>query len=197
MKNILFAISGPSGVGKGTLVKMLLEGDENLVSSVSCTTRAPRAGETDGEDYFFIDRETFEKKIAAGGFLEYDEHFGNYYGTPLSFVEETLQKKSVILEIDVKGAMSAKAKKPDTVTIFIAPPSAEELKKRLRGRHSESEEQIAERVARAEYEESFAPQLYGDQRRPQRSLHPIAVYHRIRTGKRINRIKYRRKAEKE
>ncbi len=158
MKNILFAISGPSGVGKGTLVKMLLEGDENLVSSVSCTTRAPRAGETDGEDYFFIDRETFEKKIAAGGFLEYDEHFGNYYGTPLSFVEETLQKKSVILEIDVKGAMSAKAKKPDTVTIFIAPPSAEELKKRLRGRHSESEEQIAERVARAEYEESFAPQ---------------------------------------
>ena len=156
MKNVLFAISGPSGVGKGTLVKMLLEGDENLVSSVSCTTRAPRAGEADGKDYFFIDRDTFEKKIAAGGFLEYDEHFGNYYGTPLSFVEETLAKKSVILEIDVKGAMSAKAKKPDTVTVFIAPPSAEELKKRLRGRQSESEQQISERVARAAYEESFA-----------------------------------------
>ena len=111
MRNVLFAISGPSGVGKGTLVKMLLDGDENLVASVSCTTRAPRAGETDGKDYFFLSRPDFEKKIAAGGFLEYDEHFGNYYGTPLAFVEKTLQKKSVILEIDVQGAMSAKAKK--------------------------------------------------------------------------------------
>ncbi len=158
MRNVLFAISGPSGVGKGTLVKMLLDGDKGLVASVSCTTRVPREGETDGRDYFFIDRGAFEEKIAAGGFLEYDEHFGNYYGTPLSFVEETLQKRSVILEIDVRGAMSAKAKKPDTVTVFIAPPSAAALTERLRGRHSESEEQIAERVARAEYELSFAPQ---------------------------------------
>ena len=157
MRNVLFAISGPSGVGKGTLVKMLLDGDENLVASVSCTTRAPRAGETDGKDYFFLSRPDFEKKIAAGGFLEYDEHFGNYSGTPHAFVEKTLQKKSVILEIDVQGAMSAKAKKKDTVTVFIAPPSTEELLRRLRGRHSESDEQIAERLAREEYELSFAP----------------------------------------
>ncbi len=156
MKNILLAISGPSGVGKGTLVKMLLERDENLVTSVSCTTRQARSGEVHGKDYFFIDKQTFQKKIAEDGFLEYDEHFGNFYGTPQSFVEETLKKKSVILEIDVKGAMNAKRKLDETVTIFIAPPSKEELLSRLRGRKSEDEAQIAQRLERVEYELSFA-----------------------------------------
>lgn len=156
MKNILLAISGPSGVGKGTLVKRLLAEDDNLIASVSCTTRAPREGETDGKDYFFIDKESFRQKIKEDGFLEYDEHFGNYYGTPLGFVQEKLREKSVILEIDVKGAMNAKRRIGETVTVFIAPPSKEALIERLRGRQSETEEQIATRVARAEYELSFA-----------------------------------------
>ena len=157
MRNVLVVISGPSGVGKGTLVDLLLAEDDGLVESVSCTTRAPRDGEENGREYFFISEREFRSRIQENDFLEYDEHFGNYYGTPLAFVEKTLQKKSVILEIDVQGAMSAKAKKKDTVTVFIAPPSTEELLRRLRGRHSESDEQIAERLAREEYELSFAP----------------------------------------
>lgn len=156
MKNILLAISGPSGVGKGTLCKMLLESDENLVTSVSCTTRAPREGEVNGREYIFLTREAFEKRIKADDFLEYDEHFGNLYGTPKSFVEETLKNKSVILEIEVNGAMNAKRRMKDAVTVFIAPPSKEELLSRLRGRNSESEEQITERLKRVEYELSFA-----------------------------------------
>lgn len=156
MKNILLAISGPSGVGKGTLCKMLLESDKSLVSSVSCTTRPPREGETDGKDYFFLTREQFEARIKADDFLEYDEHFGNLYGTPKSFVEETLKEKSVILEIEVNGAMNAKRRMQDAVTVFIAPPSKEELLARLRGRNSEDEKQIADRLKRVEYELSFA-----------------------------------------
>lgn len=150
------AISGPSGVGKGTLVKMLLENDSDIVASVSCTTRAPREGEKDGREYFFVSREEFERKIEANGFLEYDEHFGNLYGTPLSFVEETLKTKSVILEIDVRGAMSAKKRMLDTVTVFLAPPSTEELLSRLRGRKTESDEQMEERLRRVEFELSYA-----------------------------------------
>ena len=96
MKNILMAISGPSGVGKGTLVKALLAEREDVTVSVSCTTRPPRAGERDGKEYFFLTRAEFERRIAEDDFLEYDEHFGNYYGTPKSFVRETLKKKSVI-----------------------------------------------------------------------------------------------------
>lgn len=158
MKNILLAISGPSGVGKGTLVNMLLQNDDNLVASVSCTTRAPRQGEVDGKDYFFIEKEEFTKKIAEDGFLEYDEHFGNFYGTPQSFVERTLKEKSVILEIDVKGAMNAKRRMAETVTVFIAPPSKEALLCRLRNRSTEDERQIAQRLARVEYELEYAKQ---------------------------------------
>ena len=142
MKNILMAISGPSGVGKGTLVKALLAEREDVTVSVSCTTRPPRAGERDGKEYFFLTRAEFERRIAEDDFLEYDEHFGNYYGTPKSFVRETLKKKSVILEIDVVGALNAKK-------VF---PSEEELKKRLKARNSETEEQIANRLERMEYE---------------------------------------------
>ena len=158
MKNLLLAISGPSGVGKGTLVNMLLENDKNLVTSVSCTTRAPRQGEVHGREYFFLDKEEFLKKIEEDGFLEYDEHFGNFYGTPQSFVEKTLKEKSVILEIDVKGAMNAKRKLKQTVTVFIAPPSKEELLSRLRGRSTEDEAQISQRLERVEYELEFAKQ---------------------------------------
>lgn len=156
MKNILLAISGPSGVGKGTIVDMLLAADDSLAESVSCTTRAPREREVNGREYFYITRAEFEQKIRENAFLEYDEHFGNLYGTPEAFVKKKLKEKSVILEIDVVGAMNAKARIPETVTVFIAPPSKEELVSRLQGRKSENEEQIENRLQRLEYELSFA-----------------------------------------
>lgn len=155
MNNVLVAISGPSGVGKGTLVKRIIEHNDGIVASVSCTTRQKRIGECDKKDYFFITKEDFKKIINENGFLEYDEHFGNYYGTPKAFVEETLKEKSVILEIDVKGALNAKKIMPDTVLIMVAPPSMKELKNRLSGRGTESEEEIENRISRAEYELSF------------------------------------------
>ena len=108
MRNVLIVISGPSGVGKGTLVKLLLEEDPTLALSVSCTTRPPRKGERNGRDYYFIEKEEFLSRIRENDFLEYDEHFGNYYGTPRSFVERQLKEKSVVLEIDVVGALNAK-----------------------------------------------------------------------------------------
>lgn len=152
MKNILMAISGPSGVGKGTLVKALLARRKDLIESVSCTTRAPRKGERDGREYFFLKREEFLSRIEKGDFLEYDEHFGNFYGTPKSFVKEALKEKSVILEIDVVGALNAKKEFPECVLVMIVPPSEEELKRRLKGRNSETDEEIERRLSRMEYE---------------------------------------------
>lgn len=152
MRNVIFAISGPSGVGKGTLVKLLLQEDKSLAASVSCTTRAPREGEIDGKDYFFITREEFVNRISENDFLEYDEHFGNFYGTPRSFVERQLKEKSVILEIDVVGALNAKRLLPQTVLIMIVPPDLEELEQRLAGRGSESEAERKERLRRVRYE---------------------------------------------
>ncbi|MBQ8885527.1 MAG: guanylate kinase [Clostridia bacterium] len=152
MKNILMVISGPSGVGKGTIVKKILERREDVVASVSCTTRSPRKGEVDGKDYFFLSREEFLKRKEEGDFLECDEHFGNFYGTPMSFVKETLKERSVILEIDVVGALNAKRIFPESVLVMILPPSVEELKKRLSGRRSETEEEIENRLKRLDYE---------------------------------------------
>ncbi len=153
MRQVLICISGPSGVGKGTLVRELMKEDPTLSLSVSATTRKPRRGEEEGREYFFLSREQFEKGIRAGEFIEYDDHFGNLYGTPKGYVEAQIAAgKSVILEIDVVGTLSVKERRPDCVTIFIAPPSPEALDKRLLGRGSESEEQIRERKARAEYE---------------------------------------------
>ncbi len=158
MRNVLVVISGPSGVGKGTLVRSLLAEDDRLVESVSCTTRAPRAGEVDGRDYFFITQEEFRDRIAANDFLEYDEHFGNFYGTPRSFVERQLKNMSVVLEIDVVGALNAKRLMPrSAVLIMVAPPSLEELQKRLLRRGSEGEEQFRERLQRVKYELEQAP----------------------------------------
>ncbi len=153
-KHVLMIVSGPSGVGKGTIVKTIISRREDVVESVSCTTRPPRAGEVDGKHYFFISREEFERRIQENGFLEYDEHFGNIYGTPRSFVEKTLESKSIILEIDVEGGLEVKKHYPECVLVMIVPPSIEELKRRLRGRDSESEEQIANRLSRMEYEYS-------------------------------------------
>ena len=151
-KHVLMAVSGPSGVGKGTIVKTILQRREDVVESVSCTTRAPREGEIHGKHYFFLSHEEFQRRIEEDDFLEYDEHFGNYYGTPKSFVAETLKTKSVIMEIDVVGSLNAKKVFPECVLVMIVPPSIEELKKRLIGRGTEGEEQIEDRLARLEYE---------------------------------------------
>ena len=149
--NKLIVISGPSGVGKGTIVNELLKkGDYAL--SISCTTRAPRVGEKEGVSYFFISREKFLSLIEEDGFLEYDNHFENYYGTPKDFVEKQLQTKNVILEIEVNGAFKAKKSYPEAILIMIVPPSTEELKARLIGRGTESPEKIKDRLARLEYE---------------------------------------------
>ena len=134
MKNKLLVISGPSGVGKGTIVKAIKARRDDVVESISCTTRLPREGETHGKEYFFLTKEEFLQRIDGDDFLEYDEHFGNYYGTPKSFVREMLKEKSVILEIDVVGALNAKKAIPESVLIMIVPPSVEELKRRLIGR---------------------------------------------------------------
>ena len=148
----LVVVSGPSGVGKGTIVKTLTKRRADIVESVSCTTRAPREGETHGKEYYFLSKEDFLRRIAEDDFLEYDEHFGNYYGTPKSFVRETLKTKSVILEIDVVGGFNAKKAFPDCVLVMIAPPSVEALKRRLINRETETLEEIEIRLSRLEYE---------------------------------------------
>lgn len=134
-KGILLVISGPSGSGKGTVIKRLMELDPDFVYSISATTRAPRVGEADGVNYYFISREDFEKRIDADMMLEHAEYCGNYYGTPKKEVDESLSSgKNVILEIEVAGAMQIKKKCPDAVMIMIAPPDYKTLEARLRGR---------------------------------------------------------------
>ena len=151
MKNLLIVLSGPSGVGKGTIVRELLKrGDFAL--SVSCTTRTPRDGEKDGVHYFFISDERFNKMIKEGGFLEYSNHFAHLYGTPKFFVEEQLKSRNVILEIEVDGALQVKRAYPEALLIMIAPPSEEELLRRLKGRGVEPDGKIEERLARMQYE---------------------------------------------
>jgi guanylate kinase len=155
-KGLLIVLSGPSGTGKGTVCKALLKKHSEIALSVSCTTRQPRAGEVHGKHYFFTDREDFEKRIAEGAFLEYANVFSNFYGTPRGFVEETLaQGKDVLLEIDVQGALQVKENTPDGVFIFLIPPSMEELEKRIRGRATETEEKIRERLGKANVEMSL------------------------------------------
>lgn len=151
-KGLLVVISGPSGVGKGTVVARILERSSRTALSVSCTTRAPREGEADGKSYFFLTKEEFEKTIAEGGFLEYSRHFENYYGTPRLFVEDKLKTHDVILEIDVDGALNVKRVYPQSLLVMIAPPSRAVLAQRLRGRGTEDDEVIAKRLARADYE---------------------------------------------
>lgn len=153
MRNILVVLSGPSGVGKGTIAKEIIRRRKDTVLSVSCTTRAPRTGEKDGREYFFISREDFENKISEGGFLEYSEHFGNYYGTPKEFVNECLKNSSVLLEIDVNGGLNVRRSHDgETVLIMIVPPSIEEIRHRLKMRNTESEAQIDLRMERIRYE---------------------------------------------
>ena len=153
MANRLFVISGPSGAGKGTLVKGLMSVREDLWLSVSATTRQPRPGEIDGETYFFLSREEFDRRIEEGDFLEWADVHGNRYGTLRSAVEERLEAGlSVILEIDVQGALIVQKSYPEAVLIFVKPPSFEELRRRLIGRGTESEEQVELRMANAKME---------------------------------------------
>ena len=151
MKNLLIVLSGPSGVGKGTIVNNLLQ-KGGYALSVSCTTRAPREGEVDGKSYFFISKKEFLDTVEQNGFLEYSNHFENYYGTPKKFVEEQLKHNDVILEIEVDGALQVKKAHPEALLILILPPNEKELVARLKGRGTESDEKIAERVKRMEYE---------------------------------------------
>ena len=152
-KGILIVVSGFSGAGKGTLMKELLKRYDNYALSVSMTTRAPREGEVDGESYFFVDKETFERTIAEDGLIEYASYCGNYYGTPREYVEKCLQDgRDVILEIEIQGALKVKEKFPEALLLFVMPPSAAELKRRLEGRGTESPEVIRERLMRASEE---------------------------------------------
>ncbi len=150
-KGLLFVISGPSGVGKGTICKKLLERRREIKLSVSVTTRAPRPGEVEGVNYFFRSEEQFQAMIERDEFLEYMCVFGkNHYGTPKAYVAEQMAKgNDVILEIDVKGALKVKKRCPNAVMIFIAPPSMEALKKRLIGRGTETKEAVERRFAEA------------------------------------------------
>lgn len=146
----LFVISGSSGVGKGTLLEMLLKQHPGLKLSISATTRSPRPGEVDGVNYFFTKREDFLESVENGEFLEWAEFNGNCYGTKEAWVTKTLNKGgNLILEIETKGALQIKAKLPDTVLIFILPPSLEELEHRLRGRNTEDEQTIQGRLKEA------------------------------------------------
>lgn len=145
-KGVLIVISGPSGAGKGTICKALLEKNKDLYLSISATTRAPRKGEEDGVNYYFLSKEEFKKKIAEDDFLEYAEVYGNYYGTPKSKVNEMLKEgKNVILEIDIQGALKVKENCNDGIFIFILPPSMEELRNRIINRGSETPESLLER----------------------------------------------------
>ncbi len=148
----LVVVSGPSGSGKGTILNQVLKAPD-FVYSVSATTRAPRDGEIDGKHYFFVTKEDFENRIAQGGFIEYAEYNGNYYGTPKDFVEKNIALgKNVILEIEVQGAMQIKKTLPEALFIFMTPESRDELEKRLRDRATENEETIRKRLAIADKE---------------------------------------------
>ena len=150
-RGILIVVSGFSGAGKGTVMKRLMEKyNEDYALSVSMTTRGPRTGEVDGQHYFFVSREQFEKTIEEEGLIEHAEYCGNYYGTPKAYVEKQLAAgKNVILEIEIQGALLVKEKNPDTLLLFVTPPGAEELKKRLVGRGTETMDEISARLTRA------------------------------------------------
>ena len=152
-KGKTFIISGPSGVGKSTVLKELFKDRDDLYFSVSATTRAPRPGEVDGVHYHFTDVDHFQRLISEDAFLEYAEYVGNFYGTPKKFVDEAMEQgKDVILDIEVQGALQVTNKRPEVVRIFIAPPSWKALEERLTGRGTDSAEKVQKRLVRAKVE---------------------------------------------
>lgn len=154
-QGILVVVSGFSGAGKGTLMKELLKRYDNYALSVSATTRQPREGEKDGEDYFFVSREYFQQMIEEGRLVEYAQYVNHYYGTPRDYVEKKMAEgKDVILEIEIRGALKVKKRFPDALLIFVTPPSAQELRRRLVGRGTETIEVINARLRRAAEEAS-------------------------------------------
>lgn len=156
-KGRLIILSGPSGVGKGTVLNLLLSRNPQIFPSVSATTRQPRDGEKDGVNYYFLSREEFEAKIAKGDMLEYASYNGNYYGTPADKVQEKLDAgMDVLLEIEVQGAQKVMSVRKDVISIFVLPPSQEELKRRLVGRKTEDEATIRKRLEASVFELSKA-----------------------------------------
>lgn len=159
-KGVLIVLSGFSGAGKGTLMKKLVAEHENYALSVSMTTRSPREGERNGYEYYFVSEEEFKNRIEQNKMIEYACYCGNYYGTPKDFVQEKLAAgKDVILEIEIQGAMQVKKMFPDCLLMFVTPPSGEELKRRLEGRGTETQEVINKRLSRA-VEESEGVEAY-------------------------------------
>lgn len=157
-KGLLFIISGPAGSGKGTVVKKVLEKHPDVKLSISMTTRQPRPIETPDVDYYFVSREFFNERIESGDMLEYAEYNGNYYGTPKAKVNEALEKGcDVILEIEVEGAMQIKSTYPEAIAIMLTPPDSAVLEARLRGRGTETEENILKRLAKAKIEITYLP----------------------------------------
>ena len=151
-KGKLVVISGASGVGKGTVLGIMMEKRKDLQFSVSATTRPPRPNEVDGVHYYFVTKERFEEMIASSQMLEYSAHAANYYGTPRAQAEEKMLRGSVLLDIEPNGAKQVKEALPEAVLVFIMPPSMEELERRLRGRGDTPEDQIAMRLERAVWE---------------------------------------------
>ena len=156
----LIILTGPSGVGKGTVVKEILGKDKNIWLSISATTRKPREGEKEGKNYYFLNQDKFKEMIEQNLFLEWAQFAGNYYGTPLSSVNEKIKKGfTVLLEIEVEGAKQIKEKFPDSLSIFLLPPDKAELERRIRNRGTENEESIKKRLSRANYEISSSNQF--------------------------------------
>ena len=151
-KGKLFVISGASGVGKSTVLSRVMAARSDLAFSVSATTRTPRPGEQDGVHYYFVTHDTFREMIARDAFVEYDDHMNNFYGTPKAQLEEKLKTTNVVLDIEPNGAFNVRRNRPDATLIFIAPPSVEELERRLRSRGDTDEEQIRIRQERVKWE---------------------------------------------
>ena len=153
MKGKLYVISGPSGTGKSTVISRVMQQYDNLQFSVSATTRTMRPGETDGKDYYFVTREEFEGMRDAGQLLEHAEYVGNYYGTPAAPIQKALDEGTdILLDIEPQGALQVKSRRPDAVLLFLAPPSVEELARRLRGRGDTAEELVQKRLKQAVWE---------------------------------------------
>ena len=204
MKNrgILIIVSGFSGAGKGTVMKKLMNDYDNYALSISATTRGPRNGEQDGREYFFKTIEEFETMIANDQLVEYAQYVGNYYGTPKAYVEQMLDEgKDVILEIEMQGAMKVKEKMPETLLVFVTPPTAMELKNRLVGRGTEDMDTINARLRRANEETVYMDKydyllINDDLDECVKELHGIIQSEHSRVSRNINKINFFREDAK-